>query len=315
METLVHNFNPVLPNSLFFRRNSSPRFSFNHVRIISSGNHCHGGNLRMALAAKDPVIQKKIVIPNKYGEKLVGVLHETESPEIVILCHGFRSSKENKTMVNLAVALENEGISAVRFDFAGNGESEGSFQYGNYWREVEDLRSVIQHFSAANRVIRAILGHSKGGNVVLLYASKYRDVYKVVNVSGRYDLTEGIEKRLGKYFMQRIKEHGFIDVKSIQGDFIYRVTEESLMDRLSTNMHKACLQIDKECRVFTVHGSHDTIVRSLDAFEFDKIIPNHKLHVIGGCDHGYVHHQGYLASIVLDFIKDASVTEQGGTTS
>jgi hypothetical protein len=39
------------------------------------------------------VVQRKVVIPNKYGEKLVGVLHETESPEIVILCHGFRSSK------------------------------------------------------------------------------------------------------------------------------------------------------------------------------------------------------------------------------
>uniref|UniRef100_A0A2P2KPV3 Uncharacterized protein MANES_16G101100 n=1 Tax=Rhizophora mucronata TaxID=61149 RepID=A0A2P2KPV3_RHIMU len=41
-------------------------------------------------------------------------------------------------------------------------ESEGSFAYGNYWREAEDLRSVIEHFIGANRVISAILGHSKG---------------------------------------------------------------------------------------------------------------------------------------------------------
>lgn len=39
------------------------------------------------------MVQKKVVIPNKYGEKLVGVLHETGSSEIVILCHGFRSTK------------------------------------------------------------------------------------------------------------------------------------------------------------------------------------------------------------------------------
>ena len=37
--------------------------------------------------------QKKIIIPNNYGEKLVGTLHETGSMEIVILCHGFRSTK------------------------------------------------------------------------------------------------------------------------------------------------------------------------------------------------------------------------------
>ncbi|KAM2944050.1 hypothetical protein COP2_027154 [Malus domestica] len=29
--------------------------------------------------------------------------------------------QENSTMVNLAFALENEGISSFRFDFAGNG--------------------------------------------------------------------------------------------------------------------------------------------------------------------------------------------------
>lgn len=42
-------------------------------------------------------------------------------------------------------------------------ESEGSFQYGNYRREAEDLRAVVQHFCEKKRVITAILGHSKGG--------------------------------------------------------------------------------------------------------------------------------------------------------
>lgn len=37
--------------------------------------------------------EKKIVIRNEHGEELVGVLHETGSTEIVILCHGFQSTK------------------------------------------------------------------------------------------------------------------------------------------------------------------------------------------------------------------------------
>ena len=37
--------------------------------------------------------QQNVIIPNNHGEKLVGTLNETGSPEIVILCHGFRSSK------------------------------------------------------------------------------------------------------------------------------------------------------------------------------------------------------------------------------
>ncbi|KAH7851403.1 hypothetical protein Vadar_011113 [Vaccinium darrowii] len=145
-----------------------------------------------------PVMQQhKIIIPNNGGEKLVGTLHETGSVEIVILCHGFPSSKEDDTMVNLAVALEKEGITAFRFDFSGSGESERSSHFGNYRSEAEDLRAVIHHFNGANHIMSAVLGHSKGGDVVLLYASNYHNIPTVVNVSGRYNWGRGIEEHMG----------------------------------------------------------------------------------------------------------------------
>jgi len=37
--------------------------------------------------------EQRIVIPNRHNEKLVGLLHETGSTDIVVLCHGFRSNK------------------------------------------------------------------------------------------------------------------------------------------------------------------------------------------------------------------------------
>lgn len=247
--------------------------------------------------------QEKVVITNTYGENLVGILHEAGSRELVILCHGFRSSKESKTLMNLADALVSEKVSVFRFDFAGNGDSDGSFQYGNCWREVDDLRAVIQYFSGHKRKVHAIVGHSKGGNVVLLYASKFHDISTVINISGRFDLKRGIEDRLGKDFMERIKKDGYIDVMDNMGRFIYRVNEESLIDRLSTNMHAACLSIEKDCRVLTVHGSDDDIVPPEDAFEFDKLIANHKLYMIEGADHRFTSYKSYLAGILMDFIS------------
>lgn len=59
-----------------------------------------------------------------------------------------------------------------------------------------------------------------GGNVVLLYASKYNDIHTVVNISGRFHLERGIEGRLGKDFLQRIKQDGFIDVKNKRGKLL-----------------------------------------------------------------------------------------------
>ncbi|XP_058073882.1 uncharacterized protein LOC131222731 isoform X2 [Magnolia sinica] len=194
--------------------------------------------------------QQKITIPNNRGEKLVGILLETGSRELVVICHGFQSSKEGKTIASVAAALTREGISTFRFDFSGNGESEGSFQYGNYREEADDLHAVVLYFSGIKREISAIIGHSKG------------------NVE-------------------------------------FRVTEESLMDRLNTDMRAACLSIDKDCRVLTVHGSEDEIIPVEDASEFAKLIPNHKLHILEGANHGYNSHRDELASIVLDFLRES----------
>eukprot|EP00262_Sarcandra_glabra_P015015 TRINITY_DN4544_c0_g1_i3.p1 TRINITY_DN4544_c0_g1~~TRINITY_DN4544_c0_g1_i3.p1 ORF type:complete len:319 (+),score=53.09 TRINITY_DN4544_c0_g1_i3:97-957(+) len=249
------------------------------------------------------VQQQKINIPNSHGEKLVGILHETGSRELVLLCHGLGSSKDETIMLNLASALTREGISAFRFDFAGNGESEGSFQFGNYRREADDVRAVVVYFFQEGREVSAILGHSKGGSVVLLYASMHRDIHTVINASGRCSLERGMEGFLGTDFMERIKKDGYIDVANKAGEIAYHVTEESMMDRLNTDMHAACLSIDKECRVLTIHGSADETVPAEDALEFAKLIPNHKLHIIEGANHVYTSHQDELASIVLDFIR------------
>ncbi|KAM7252640.1 hypothetical protein ACFE04_008149 [Oxalis oulophora] len=243
-----------------------------------------------------------VVVENFNGEKLVGFLHETGSKQLVIVCHGFRSTKERIPMLSIAAAFHTKGITAFRFDFAGNGESEGTFQYGNYRREAQDLRAVVQHFHRNNREVIALIGHSKGGNVVLLYASMYNDVRTIVNLSGRFNLERGMETRLGKDFLQAIKRDGFIDVHNRRGKFEYRVTEESLMDRLTTDTKGACLLIHENCRVLTVHGSKDKIVPATDAFEFAKLIRNHTLHIIEGADHEYTSHQDELVSYVLNFV-------------
>jgi len=101
-------------------------------------------------------------------------------------------------------------------------ESEGEFQYGSYRKEAADLRSVVLYFSKQKYDIIALIGHSKGGNAVLLYASKYNDVPIIVNISGRFALERGIDGRLGRNFMQRINKDGYIDVKNKKGiSFLY----------------------------------------------------------------------------------------------
>ncbi|KAI3867433.1 hypothetical protein MKW92_050697 [Papaver armeniacum] len=251
------------------------------------------------------IAQQRIIIKNKYGENLVGVLHETGSTQVIILCHGFASNKESYINLNVADALTKQGISVFRFDFSGNGESEGTSEFGNCKKEADDLHSVVRYFSRMKRVIGGILGHSKGGNTVLIYASKYHDVPIVINVSGCFDMKKVTEQHLGKDFMERIKENGFIDVKDKEGKIKFRLTEESLLERLAIDMRAVCLSIAKDCRVFTVHGSEDDLVPVEDAFEFAKIIHNHKLHIVEGADHVFDNHLCELVEVVVNFIRES----------
>ncbi|MCL7026405.1 hypothetical protein MKW94_026498 [Papaver nudicaule] len=118
-------------------------------------------------------------------------------------------------------------------------------------------------------------------------------------------MERGIAERLGKDYMERIEENGIIDVKDKEGNDQYRVTKDSLMERLATDMHSLCLLFEKDCRVLTVHGSADEIIPVEDAFEFAKVIANHKLHIVEGADHCYTKYPSELADAVVDFIQES----------
>ncbi|XP_048563471.1 uncharacterized protein LOC125543995 isoform X1 [Triticum urartu] len=259
--------------------------------------------------ASNPPATHRVLITNKHGEKLVGLLHPTGLNRIVVLCHGFTASKSSGVIVDLADAIIKQGISVFRFDFSGNGESEGIFQYGNYRKEAEDLHSVVSYLYQEKYDVAAVVGHSKGGDVVVLYASLYDDVRMVVNLSGRFYLEKGIEERLGKEFLDRINKEGYIDVTNKSGNVLYRVTKESLMERLNTDMRATSLSISKECSFFIVHGSADEIIPVEDAYEFAKHIPTHKLCVVEGADHCFTRHRKELSDAVVGFITSNKASD------
>lgn len=59
--------------------------------------------------------QQRVVIENYHGEKLVGILHDTGSKELVIVCHGFQSWK----VVNCDIL----NLRAFHFQYITNGDA------------------------------------------------------------------------------------------------------------------------------------------------------------------------------------------------
>ncbi|WP_134685870.1 alpha/beta hydrolase [Brevibacillus migulae] len=97
-----------------------------------------------------------------------------EHPPVVVIAHGFTGEKVGggQRLVHIANALEQAGYASIRFDFAGSGDSEGTFAAQTTvsgW--IEDLHEVVQWTAGQPRFHQShlyLLGHSLGGAIVLL---------------------------------------------------------------------------------------------------------------------------------------------------
>ncbi|KAL0039934.1 hypothetical protein WJX77_012021 [Trebouxia sp. C0004] len=251
----------------------------------------------------------KISFKNSSGDLLSGILVDVGSSDAAILCHGYADTKNGFHLPKLAQALVTKGCSTLRFDFTGNGESEGHFRYGNYAAEAEDVRCAIGLLHSHGKTVKAILGHSKGGDTVVTYAGTYDDIPKVVNVSGRFHLERGITPRFGKDIFDRLKQEKTIQVRDAtvtSGPDGWTLTEEDMHERVSHDMRRLSDAI-KKSSVLTIHGGADKTIPIADALEFAKHIRNHQLTVIDGASHNYdkPQHAQQLIQLAVDFMTAA----------
>ncbi|RLF45538.1 MAG: hypothetical protein DRN29_06545 [Thermoplasmata archaeon] len=100
-----------------------------------------------------------------------GVIHYVGN-DFVVCCHGLYSTKDSKKYVEMAELANDSGLSCIRFDFRGCGESKREFSF-NLDDRVNDLKEVIDYiekkFDDANY---ALFGSSFGGMVSLSYGSE-----------------------------------------------------------------------------------------------------------------------------------------------
>ena len=96
------------------------------------------------------------------GEEISAVHHETDSNKWIFFCHGFGSNKEGSYEARAERAVD-EGFNAVRFDFRGNGESDGAFEEQHLSDKIGDLKACVEHFRPEKIFL---FGMSFGGKVV-----------------------------------------------------------------------------------------------------------------------------------------------------
>ncbi|MYF99747.1 prolyl oligopeptidase family serine peptidase [Candidatus Poribacteria bacterium] len=193
-------------------------------------------------------------IRNEQGERLDYTYHEGNDNRIVVIGHGVTGNKDRPALIALADGLADAGISALRFSFSGNGESEGAFTDSTITKEVTDLGSVIDVLSEYKI---CYVGHSMGGAVGVLRAASDERIEVLVSLAGMVHTKAFADREFGDV----IPDEGFMwDEPDCPLSQIY-IDDMTTIDSVAKHASKFAVPW------LLVHGSEDDIVPIQDSID------------------------------------------------
>ncbi|CAG8611168.1 5313_t:CDS:10 [Ambispora gerdemannii] len=258
----------------------------------------------------------KLYIKNNQDQTIVGILELSNkveaSPNIKIsdgtklglILHGTLGHKDYLFQKKLASVLP---FDTFRFDFRGNGESDGERKYASIKDDLDDLETVLDFLQKEyGYSLYALIGHSKGAMIALLYAAtRNHNVPHVINISARYYM-EAARQRHGSDAMQDLETRGYFywETMSLGQVIKWKITKDDFSEWLTTPMHLGIYlvkNIPESTSVLTIHGTNDETIYVTDAASFANSISNHTLKLIIGANHQYTNHKDELVNLILEY--------------
>jgi|TARA_B110000971_G_C20005988_1_gene499169 pimeloyl-ACP methyl ester carboxylesterase len=246
---------------------------------------------------------KNISIQGKHSKPMVTDVfyNETHQPKkVVIFCHGYKGFKDWGAWNLMAAQFANAGFFFVKFNFSHNGGTAENpidfpdleaFGNNNYTKELDDLESVLDWISSEEKFKNeiniddiSVIGHSRGGGIVLLKANEDARVKKVISLAAVADIgsrssttgdLENWKKDGVKYVVNgRTKQ---------QMPHFYQFYEDFKANEERLNIQKAVEKI--EIPQLVIHGDKDTSIVVDEAHQIHSWNPNSILEIIENADH------------------------------
>ncbi|EDM44449.1 Alpha/beta superfamily hydrolase [unidentified eubacterium SCB49] len=225
----------------------------------------------------------------------------TQPKPIVIFCHGYKGFKDWGAWDIVAQTFAKAGFFFVKFNFSHNGGSVKqpldfpdleAFAQNNYSLELEDLDRIIEHFGSENKYAMeadantiSLIGHSRGGGIVLIKAEEDSRISKVVTLAGVSDyksrFLEGSDtfknwKETGRFFVENGRTK-----QQMPHDWQFYTDFVANENRLTIS--RAAKAIKKPWLI--IHGDNDTTVTIEEAKALHNWNPNSRLEIIKDANH------------------------------
>lgn len=115
------------------------------------------------------------------GHDIATALHDAGGKDIVIFCHGYRGTSvgPSRFFVRAANKLQEAGVSSLRIDQYGSGNSEGDFYESSFDDWVATTKAVADDYVAQGYRV-ALFGQSMGGSTVICVAGTTPEIHAMV---------------------------------------------------------------------------------------------------------------------------------------
>lgn len=218
---------------------------------------------------------------------------------MVMLLHGFTSSKEDPIMTHLADGLEKNGIASIRFDFNGHGQSEGRFQDMTVPNEIEDAKKVYDYVKKLPGVTSiAMAGHSQGGVVTSMTAGELGTdkIKAIVLLAPAAVLREdAIRGNLFGTSFKSLDPPEYVEIfggHKVGKKYIETARDLPIFETAARYQGYACM----------IHGTGDQIVPYTYSERYAHIYPNSELHLLPGYDHAFSQGVEKATDIAVDYL-------------
>lgn len=243
---------------------------------------------------------KHIELQRSNGKMLRGYQTDAVNNDIfVIMFHGFTGNKTEHAghFRNFSRILCENNISSIRFDFYGNGESDGEFKDFTFDTLIEDSDQIIEFVSKNYKDKKIVLlGFSMGGAVAAMMASRHQEIEKIILWSPAGNIVD---------IIKRYYENGF---KNKIGNAILNNSFE-----LSKEMYDSLQNYDTYSNfnkylgnVLIIQGDKDLSVKPEVSKKYQDLAKNCDYIVVPGAGHGYdkIEERDILYKESLKFLKE-----------
>lgn len=277
-------------------------------------------------------ILKNILVDGTHKKPiLTDVFYNTSNQPkpIVIFCHGYKGFKDWGAWNLMAQAFADAGFFFVKFNFSHNvGTVEQpidfpdleAFGNNNYTKELDDLENVLDwvcnnsdYKNEVNLDSISLIGHSRGGGIVLLKSNEDIKIKKVITLAGVCDFSKRTATigNLEEWKKEGVKYVLNGRTKQKMPHF-YQFYEDFIRNRERLNIQKATENI--QIPHLIIHGDADTSVLISEAENLKRWQPKSRFTIIENADHVFnVFHPwnkkemskelAEVTSICIDFLR------------